>query len=62
MLKDKLIQFLFIANIVLLVSGIIDLILYFIIDFHIPSYTVFFFTIAFTLMNIAFMRLIGNEA
>ena len=58
MLKDRLIQFLFIANIVLLVSGIIDLILYFIIDFHVPSYTIFFFSIAFCLANIALMRLI----
>lgn len=62
MLKDRLIQFLFIANIILLISSVIDLLLYYMIDFHVPSYTISILSFAFILANIAFMRLIRNEA
>ena len=61
MREDKLILILLIGNIILLVSGIIDLFLFLSFNTMIPSWTVTAFTISFILVNTALIRLMENE-
>ena len=49
------------SNIILGLSGIIDLILYLFYNFHVPSFVVTAFSISFILYNIVLMRMLAKS-
>ena len=59
--REKLVRLLYYSNLILGVSATIDMILYFNINFHVPSIVVTFFSIAFILNNIALAKVMENE-
>ena len=54
-------KILFFSNIVLGLSGIIDLILFIFYEFKVPSFVVTAFSISFILYNIVLMRMLAKS-